>query len=125
MTAERNPDFALRLLGSPVFRLPDRTLSFSLPDPDKPSFLLFLLATTEKPSTRDEICDILWSGAPKDRARASLSTALYNLSGRIGPPDSPGKTRTNLFWNLPPPPSTSAGSSSRFRRRAARRSILP
>ena len=93
------PDFEFSLLGPPALRLKDRILSLTAPD--KPFFLLLLLATTRDALSREEVCDILWTGVEKGRARASLSTALYNLSARIGLPDFPGKTRTTLFWNAP------------------------
>ena len=93
------PDFRLELLGPPMLRRGEDA-SF-LHDPDKPYLLLFLLAATQDGITRAEACDILWPGVPQNRARASLSTALYTLSARLETESFPKKTRTSLFWNLP------------------------
>ena len=91
--------FRLDLLGPPLFRLGDKKLY--LQDADKPFFLLFLLAGSKDPLYRDTVCDILWPDLPKNRARANLSTSLYNLSKRLGLPNFLGATRTTLYWNLP------------------------
>ncbi len=100
MSDDLLPDFRLELLGLPVLRRGDRE-SF-IHEPDKPYFLLFLLAATKDTLSREAACDILWPGVQKTRARASLSTALYTLSTRLGTDFFPQKNRTSLHWNLPP-----------------------
>ena len=99
MENDHSSDFRLDLLGPPLFRLGDKKLY--LQDADKPFFLLFLLAGSKDPLYRDTVCDILWPDLPKNRARANLSTSLYNLSKRLGLPNFLGATRTTLYWNLP------------------------
>ena len=99
MENDHSSELRLDLLGPPFLQVGDKT--FFLHEPDKPFFLLFLLATTKEALFRDTACDILWPGLPRNRARANLSTSLYNLSKRLGLPDFPGTTRTTLFWNLP------------------------
>jgi DNA-binding SARP family transcriptional activator len=99
MENDHSSDFRLDLLGPPLFRLGDKKLY--LQDADKPFFLLFLLAGSKDPLYRDTVCDLLWPDLPKNRARANLSTSLYNLSKRLGLPNFLGATRTTLYWNLP------------------------
>ena len=99
MENDHSSDLRLDLLGPPFLRVGEKTLY--LQEPDKPFFLLFLLATAKEALYRDTVCDILWPDLPKSRARANLSTSLYNLSKRLELPDFPGATRTTLYWNLP------------------------
>ncbi len=92
-------EIRLQLIGPPFLQTAQGKIYLSRPD--KPFLLLIILAATSGTLTRDAICDILWPDTPKNQAKASLSTALSELSKRIGIAGFPGKTRQTLFWNLP------------------------
>jgi DNA-binding SARP family transcriptional activator len=70
------PRLMLRLLGAPEVRVAGSPLALNN---QKARALLFYLAATGQPHTRDHLATLLWSESPAPEARHSLRSALYRL----------------------------------------------
>ena len=66
----------LRLLGEPSVEVDGRALALNS---QKARALLFYLAATGQPHTRDHLATLLWSESPTDNARRSLRATLFQL----------------------------------------------
>jgi DNA-binding SARP family transcriptional activator/predicted ATPase len=72
---------SIRLLGPPRVERDGEPVSF---DTRKATALLAHLAVTERPRSRDALCELLWPGQDTERARGALRRTLSTLRGAIG-----------------------------------------
>jgi DNA-binding SARP family transcriptional activator len=72
---------SIRLLGPPRVERDGEPVSF---DTRKATALLAHLALTDRPRSRDALCDLLWPGQDTERARGALRRTLSTLRGAIG-----------------------------------------
>src|SRR5688572_27850169 len=66
----------INILGTPEILVSDTPLTLNN---QKASALLFFLAATGKPHTRDYLATLLWGEAGASEARHSLRSSLYRL----------------------------------------------
>lgn len=76
LMASALPSLTFRLLGTADIQVAGQPLM--LPD-QKARGLLFYLAATEHPHTRDHLASLFWSESPDSNARHSLRSSLYHL----------------------------------------------
>src|SRR3990172_9216062 len=76
------PRLTIRLLGAPEVQSGGTPLALSS---QKAWALLFYLAATGQPHTREHLAALLWSEAPAGDARHSLRSALYRLRQALRP----------------------------------------
>src|SRR5262249_45342909 len=69
-------DLRFRLLGAPEVQAAGAPLILHN---QKAQALLFYLAATSHPQTRDHLATLLWSESPDSNARHSLRSSLYHL----------------------------------------------
>jgi DNA-binding SARP family transcriptional activator len=75
------PELEISLLGPPRVRRAGRTVSF---DTRKAMALLAHLALSERPRSREALCELLWSGQDPEHARGALRRTLSALRKGIG-----------------------------------------
>src|SRR5262245_37147581 len=71
-----SPSLRFRLLGTPEVQVAQR---LQVLQHQKAQALLFYLAVTGRPQTRDHLATLLWSESPDSNARHSLRSSLYQL----------------------------------------------
>jgi DNA-binding SARP family transcriptional activator/predicted ATPase len=78
------PDvLTLRLLGKPQVTLAGKTVTGFISA--KAQALLFYLAVTARPHTRESLAGMLWGDVPETQASKNLRNALSNLRSLVGP----------------------------------------
>lgn len=83
MTIPTNKILRLSLLGSPQVLLDDHPLTSSFAT-NKAQALLFYLAVTGQPHSRDSIAALLWDNMTDAQAKKNLRTVLSDLRGLLG-----------------------------------------
>jgi DNA-binding SARP family transcriptional activator len=73
---------SLRLLGTPVVEAGGSPLALNN---QKAHALLYYLAATAQPHTRDHLANLLWGQSPAEQARHALRSALYRLRQALRP----------------------------------------
>src|SRR5512136_2100222 len=76
------PRLAIRLLGAPDVRVAGSPLALNN---QKARALLYYLAATGRPHTRDHLATLLWSESSDSDARHSLRSDLYRLKQALRP----------------------------------------
>lgn len=73
---ERQDQLTVRLFGAPEIRIADQPLRLHH---QKARALLYYLAASGRPSTRDYLAGLLWSETLEGNARHSLRSSLYHM----------------------------------------------
>jgi DNA-binding SARP family transcriptional activator len=76
-------ELRITLLGDPAISLDGEPVTGFVSS--KAQALVFYLAATDHPHTRESLAGLLWSDRPENAAKSSLRNALTNLRQLIGP----------------------------------------